>query len=207
MGRPANLGGMPLAGSALEPLTMPASATRPPHVAHGLPLVPMLASMAAGAFVLARRRGADLAGAALAAAVSSVETAVCHRRHLERRHRERDTVVPVALATLVDLPLAGAPQNTLADAASWMEPPRHLARRRRARLSESPFPGWQATVDGRESPILRANVVQRAVAGTHEVRFTSDPRAARRGLAVSVAAVVALLPAPVLLRPRRGPVG
>jgi hypothetical protein len=49
---------------------------------------------------------------------------------------------------------------------------------------------WRATVDGRGSPVLRANELFRAVrlpAGRHRVRFTYEPGAARAGLGLSVA--------------------
>jgi hypothetical protein len=49
-------------------------------------------------------------------------------------------------------------------------------------------PGWKATVDGRPSPVLRANVVFRAVrlgAGRHVVEFLYRPWPVTAGLVVS----------------------
>jgi hypothetical protein len=49
-------------------------------------------------------------------------------------------------------------------------------------------PGWKATVDGRPSPVLRANMVFRAVrlgAGRHVVEFVYRPWSVTAGLAVS----------------------
>ncbi len=54
-------------------------------------------------------------------------------------------------------------------------------------------PGWIARVDGREAPVLRANVAFRAVAvpaGRHVIEQAYRPRPVFLGLAVSVAAVL-----------------
>lgn len=59
------------------------------------------------------------------------------------------------------------------------------------------FPGWRATVDGRETPVLRANYAMRAVAvpaGAHDVEFRYTPTnftlaAGMSGLAVALLAV------------------
>ncbi len=50
------------------------------------------------------------------------------------------------------------------------------------------YPGWQATVDGRPTPLLRADYIFRAVAvpaGSHLVALTFEPHSARWGLALS----------------------
>ncbi|MFI5184123.1 MAG: YfhO family protein, partial [Vicinamibacteria bacterium] len=55
-------------------------------------------------------------------------------------------------------------------------------------------PGWRATVDGRPSEVLRANVAFRAVElpeGKHVVEFLYRPRSVVWGLAISGAAIVA----------------
>ncbi|MEE8160492.1 MAG: YfhO family protein, partial [Acidobacteriota bacterium] len=55
-------------------------------------------------------------------------------------------------------------------------------------LNDSWFPGWQATVNGRQVPIHRANLMFRAVqipAGRSEVIFTYRPQSVRAGLQVS----------------------
>jgi hypothetical protein len=55
--------------------------------------------------------------------------------------------------------------------------------------------GWSATVDGRASPILRANLAMRAVpmgGGRHHVILTFAPPGLRFGVALSLAAVVVL---------------
>lgn len=63
-------------------------------------------------------------------------------------------------------------------------------------LAESWYPGWTATVDGREAPIVRANINQRAVAipaGTHRVAFVFRPRSLARGAMVSGLALACLV--------------
>jgi len=62
-------------------------------------------------------------------------------------------------------------------------------------LSDTYYPGWRVTVDGRERPLLRANYTMRAVqleAGAHEVRFRYEPWSVRLGAAVSLATLLAV---------------
>jgi hypothetical protein len=54
-------------------------------------------------------------------------------------------------------------------------------------------PGWRATVDGHPAPVLRANIVFRAVpvpAGSHLVEFVYRPRSITLGLAASALCVI-----------------
>ena len=63
-------------------------------------------------------------------------------------------------------------------------------------LNEAYFPGWRAAVDGNEAPLLRANYLFMAVPvppGRHVVTFAYEPTSFRLGLALSGAAVLALL--------------
>lgn len=76
-------------------------------------------------------------------------------------------------------------------------------------LTDTWYPGWLATLDGREVEILRANGVFRAVRvprGTSRVVFEYRPRSFRNGLALSAAslAVAAALPLAALSLRRRG---
>lgn len=62
-------------------------------------------------------------------------------------------------------------------------------------LSETYYPGWRAELDGVDVPIVRANVMMRAVvipAGRHEVVFTYASSMVRFGLALSLLGLVAL---------------
>ncbi len=68
-------------------------------------------------------------------------------------------------------------------------------------LAEAYFPGWVATVDGVETPIVPADLAFRAVyltPGTHTVAFRYRPRSVALGAAISL---LALLLAAWLLRP------
>jgi hypothetical protein len=63
-------------------------------------------------------------------------------------------------------------------------------------LADSDYPGWQATVDGAPTPILRTNYLFRGVAlqpGRHEVVFTYAPASWRRGVALSLATLAVMM--------------
>jgi hypothetical protein len=65
-----------------------------------------------------------------------------------------------------------------------------------ALFSEAYHPYWEATVDGRVTPVLRADVALRAVpvpAGTHRVRMEYRPRAFERARLVSLLGLAAAL--------------
>ena len=60
-------------------------------------------------------------------------------------------------------------------------------------VSQMHYPGWKATVDGRDVPLLRADYALVAVAlapGVHEVRIEYDPASFRIGAWISLAGVV-----------------
>jgi hypothetical protein len=62
-------------------------------------------------------------------------------------------------------------------------------------LADTWFPGWQAKIDGRETPILRTDQLLRGVvipSGTHSVEFTYRPLSWRIGWIVSLLTAVAL---------------
>jgi hypothetical protein len=63
-------------------------------------------------------------------------------------------------------------------------------------LTDAWYPGWQATVDGERVPVLRADVLFRAVAvdaGPHRVVFTLRPASLYVGAGVSLAGVAGLV--------------
>jgi len=77
-------------------------------------------------------------------------------------------------------------------------------------LADTFYPGWEATVDGRPTAILRANVAHRAVAlppGTHRVEFVFRSRSLICGLSLTGLGILALLVGAVctLRRPRVDP--
>ncbi|MBX9602781.1 MAG: YfhO family protein [Bryobacteraceae bacterium] len=70
-------------------------------------------------------------------------------------------------------------------------------------LSDNYFPGWRATVDGRDVPILEVNGALRGVvvdAGEHQVEFRYQPASVRIGAILTLLAVLlataCLLPGP-----------
>ncbi|MBA3261565.1 MAG: YfhO family protein [Thermoleophilaceae bacterium] len=63
-------------------------------------------------------------------------------------------------------------------------------------LTDSWFPGWKASVDGRDVPIERVDYLIRGVpvpAGKHEVEFRYEPASWRAGWIVSLLALIAIL--------------
>ena len=80
-------------------------------------------------------------------------------------------------------------------------------------LSDTYFPGWQATVDGRSATIHPTNMAFRGVvvgAGRSEVVFRYHPPAFRAGIYVAIAAIVAMVATglvPAIRRRRRDGTG
>ena len=63
-------------------------------------------------------------------------------------------------------------------------------------LADTYYPGWTALVDGRPTPLYRANISVRAVSvprGRHEVRFAYDPPGVKTGVAIATLSIAALL--------------
>jgi hypothetical protein len=63
-------------------------------------------------------------------------------------------------------------------------------------VSDTDYPGWEAQVDGTETPILRANLTFRALrvpAGSHRVVMRFRPASARNGLILSTLAFAGIL--------------
>jgi len=63
-------------------------------------------------------------------------------------------------------------------------------------LTDTYYPGWRVHVDGKESPIMRANLLFRAVslsAGQHRIEFSYEPASLKIGVAVSSAMLLAIV--------------
>ena len=63
-------------------------------------------------------------------------------------------------------------------------------------MTEIYYPGWRATVDGVETPILRADYAFRAVpvrAGSHRVEMIFDPWSVKIGIGITLAALCVAL--------------
>jgi len=58
---------------------------------------------------------------------------------------------------------------------------------------EAWYPGWRARVDGREAPVVRANILFRAVLlepGVHDVEVFFDSQSFARGVVLTIAGLV-----------------
>jgi hypothetical protein len=63
-------------------------------------------------------------------------------------------------------------------------------------LTDTCYPGWRARVDGKESFIIRANLLFRAInlsAGQHRVEFSYEPASLRIGAAISLATLLVIV--------------
>ena len=70
-------------------------------------------------------------------------------------------------------------------------------------LNEIDYPGWQATIDGKPTKILRADGLFRAVwatAGLHQIEFHFWPRLLLPGAAISLATLAVVAAAMVATR-------
>jgi len=74
--------------------------------------------------------------------------------------------------------------------------------------SETYYPGWEATVDGRRTPIRPANLVMRAVpvpSGDHVLTFTNRPPAFRHGALLAALGLLVLITRSALFLRRKRP--
>jgi uncharacterized membrane protein YfhO len=63
-------------------------------------------------------------------------------------------------------------------------------------LTDTYYPGWEATIDGVNAPILRCNYAMRAIAlppGEHRVSFAFRPASFRKGAWISLFSLLLLL--------------
>ncbi len=130
---------------------------------------------------------------------------------LARLPRGTAPLALVEAASSIRLP-AAAPEGS--DATMVASEPERIEIRTSASkeallvLADTYFPGWHAEVDARETPILRANYLFRAVAvpaGVHSVVFTYRPLSVRIGLGLGALGLAgAAATALAGLRNRRG---
>jgi hypothetical protein len=109
---------------------------------------------------------------------------------------------PDSVGPTVDAAQSGAPDRAPGRAAIVREDSRHIVidaeapREGFLLLADAFFPGWVARVDGRPTPIYRANVSVRAIQlpqGHHEILFEYEAPAFMRGLTITLVAVFTLL--------------
>jgi hypothetical protein len=108
----------------------------------------------------------------------------------------RTAIVERPVAGLGDAPAEGGEARILRYEPDRVELSATADRRALVVLSDVHFPGWHATVDGREVPIERVDYLLRGVpvdAGTHRIAFTYRPTSWRIGWIVSVLAALGLL--------------
>jgi hypothetical protein len=77
-------------------------------------------------------------------------------------------------------------------------------------LTDSWYPGWRAVVDGQEAPLLRADLIFRAVylaAGEHTVEFSYEPESFRVGAGLSAATLALVAAVWLLAGKKRAPGG
>ena len=70
-------------------------------------------------------------------------------------------------------------------------------------LTDTWYPGWKVSVDGRSAELLRADLIFRAVflpAGKHEVVFTYEPASFRIGTMMTILAALLIVLALLLAR-------
>jgi hypothetical protein len=85
------------------------------------------------------------------------------------------------VATITSYAADAVTIHTSADADAWLV------------LSDTYYPGWFASVDGQSTPLLRGDVLFRAVpvpAGEHSVEFHFEPVSVKLGLLISLAAML-----------------
>lgn len=127
---------------------------------------------------------------------------------------KRETFVPGAVVYTEDLPAGALPQTP--GPAGSAEITEYTPNRVRLRvqaerpaalvLSDAWYPGWRATVNGKDATIFPAYYAFRSVLvpqGGNEVVFEYFPRSFQLGLAVSIATMLASLAAVFIAFPRR----
>jgi hypothetical protein len=110
----------------------------------------------------------------------------------------RTAIVEQPVEGLSATPAAGGEARIVRYEPDRVELSARATRRALVVLSDVHFPGWHATVDGREAPIERVDYLLRGVpvdAGAHRIVLTYRPASWRIGWIVSVLAALGLLAA------------
>jgi hypothetical protein len=100
---------------------------------------------------------------------------------------------PPPFAQAADAPPRGQAAVFVTDDEAEIELEVSLERPGLVVLADSYYPGWRATVDGADAPIVATNHLFRGVpapAGTHRVRFTYEPASVRIGALLSAAGLL-----------------
>ena len=108
----------------------------------------------------------------------------------------RTAIVERPVAGLADAPADGGDAQIVRYEPDRVELAARAERRGLVILSDIHFPGWRATVDGREAPVERVDYLLRGVpvdAGTHRIVLEYRPASWRIGWIVSVLAALGLL--------------
>jgi hypothetical protein len=128
-------------------------------------------------------------------------------------HPRQAVVTGTRLAGLASVPPAAPPGTAriTADAAERVAITAHATRPGELVLSDTWYPGWQVTVNGRPEAVAEVDYLLRGVAvpaGTDHIVFTYDPQSFRHGWELSLAAGVVLgvaVAGSLVVRRRRRP--
>ena len=121
---------------------------------------------------------------------------------------------PQALAYIANLlPFPLVPDNTATPVTFDLHTPEHLVLSINSLtdellvISEVYYPGWRATIDGIETPILRADVALRAIpvrAGPHKVELIFDPLSVKIGIVITLITIFSVVFGTLVISKRPG---
>ncbi len=130
------------------------------------------------------------------AAINPRTTAIVDRRFVDRMPAGLISAGGTAIATATTDSLDAAPTLRLtAYEANALTFEADIPEERLAVFSDIYYPGWQCTIDGQLTDILRANYVLRAAvipAGKHVIEFRFNPQSLRTSEAIANGALIAL---------------
>jgi len=175
----------------------------------GIGIVPVRPLQAEPLLAAGYRKGADLPDGALALvqaaparfhvvhrAVAAADEEASFRAVIDPSFDPATTVVLEAPVPVLGAPPAPEDVRVVEDAPELIRLATTLAAPGVLVVRDTWFPGWDARVDGRPEPILRANHAFRALAlgpGAHAVELAYRPLSLRLGIALSLGGLVALV--------------